>query len=75
MIFLERRDIQTRTVFAGNILRHPGFKDIKKVVSPEGYPNADLVMSRGLLIGAHHGMTKEMINHVHDSFSEFAKQF
>ena len=75
MVFLEKRNIQTRTIFAGNILRQPGFKNVRSVVSSDGYPNADRVMRRGLLIGAHHGMTEEMINHVHDSFCQFSKQY
>ena len=75
MIFLEERNIQTRPVFAGNILRQPGFSNIKKVVSSDGYPNADRVMRRGVLIGAHHGMNEEMISHVHKSFDEFFFQY
>ena len=29
-IFLEKKNIQTRVVFTGNIIRQPGFKNIKK---------------------------------------------
>ena len=28
-IYLEKKNIQTRVVFTGNILRQPGFKEIK----------------------------------------------
>ncbi len=74
-IFLEKRNIQTRVVFTGNIIRQPGFRDIEMRTSPGGYPNADRVMRQGFLIAAHHGMTDEMLAHVHDSFEAFAKQF
>uniref|UniRef100_UPI00321F795B DegT/DnrJ/EryC1/StrS family aminotransferase n=1 Tax=Legionella sp. TaxID=459 RepID=UPI00321F795B len=40
-IFLEKRNIQTRTVFTGNILRQPGFSKIQRRESANGYPNAD----------------------------------
>jgi CDP-4-dehydro-6-deoxyglucose reductase, E1 len=70
-IFLEKRNIQTRTVFTGNILRQPGFNNIKRKEAPEGYPHADLVMRGGMLIGCHHGLTHEMMDHLHGSFEAF----
>ncbi len=72
-IFLEKRNIQTRTVFTGNILRQPGFKNIKRREAKEGYANTDHVMRGGMLMGCHHGLTKEMIAHMHQSFEEFTK--
>ena len=72
-IFLEKRNIQTRTVFTGNILRQPGFKKIERREAPTGYPHADQVMRGGILIGCHHGLTTEMMAHIHQSFKAFAK--
>ncbi len=72
-IFLEKRNIQTRTVFTGNILRQPGFKNIQRRESPAGFQQADQVMRGGILLGCHHGLTPEMIAHIHDSFKELAK--
>lgn len=74
-IALEKRGIQTRTVFTGNILRQPGFNNIEHRASPEGFPYADEVMRGGILIGAHHGMTKEMMNTIHTCFEEFTLSF
>jgi len=74
-IFLEKRSIQTRTVFTGNILRQPGFSKIERRESPTGYPNADQVMRGGILIGCHHGLTAEMMSHIHQSFEDFAKKY
>ena len=50
MVFLEKRNIQTRVVFRENINRQPGFININKVVVEEGYPNADYVMRNGAII-------------------------
>ncbi|KTC84672.1 MULTISPECIES: DegT/DnrJ/EryC1/StrS family aminotransferase [Legionella] len=72
-IFLEKRNIQTRTVFTGNILRQPGFSNIERRESAAGYPNADRVMRGGILLGCHHGLTPEMMDHIHQSFEQFAK--
>ncbi len=70
-IFLESRNIQTRTIFTGNILRQPGFKHIQRRESPQGYPHADHIMQNGILIACHHGLTPEMMAHIHHSFEEF----
>ena len=70
-VFLEKRNIQTRVVFTGNILRQPGFKNIKAVKNKNGYPEADKVMKNGILIACHHGLTKKMIKHIHNSIDEF----
>ena len=74
-IYLEERNIQTRVIFTGNIIRQPAFKGIEKKISNNGYPVADRVMSRGFLLGNHHGLTEEMINHVHDSVETFIKKY
>jgi CDP-6-deoxy-D-xylo-4-hexulose-3-dehydrase len=71
-IFLEQRNIQTRTVFTGNILRQPGFKKIARRETLNGYPHADQVMRGGILLGCHHGLTAEMMAHIHQSFKAFA---
>lgn len=73
-IFLENRNIQTRTVFTGNILRQPGFKNIN-CKKKEAYPNADSVMRGGILLGCHHGLTQEMMDHIHDSVNLFMEQY
>lgn len=72
-IFFEKRNIQTRTVFTGNILRQPGFTKITRRESLGGYPNTDQVMRGGILLGCHHGLTEDMIAHIHNSFEDFAK--
>lgn len=74
-IFLENRNIQTRVVFTGNILRQPGYKDINCIGSAEDFVNADRVMRGGILLALHHGLTNAMLAHVHSSIEEFIEQF
>ena len=73
-IFLEKRNIQTRVVFTGNILRQPGFKNIKCKKNKSGYPEADKVMKNGILIGCHQGMTNKMMRHLQSSIKKFILQ-
>lgn len=72
-IFLEKRNIQTRTVFTGNILRQPGFKAYEHKAAQGGYPEADKVMRGGMLLACHHGLSDAQISHVMESVSEFMK--
>lgn len=70
-IFLEKRNIQTRTVFTGNILRQPGFKNVAHKASKDGYPESDKVMRGGMLLACHHGLNDAQISHVMESVTEF----
>lgn len=72
-IFLEKRNIQTRTVFTGNILRQPGFKNYEHKAASGGYPEADKVMRGGMLLACHHGLNDAQISHVMESVTEFMK--
>ena len=74
-IFLEERDIQTRVVFTGNILRQPMCKNIEKRVTSKGLKNADLVMENGVLLPLHHGMTKNMFERLHICVENFIKKY
>jgi CDP-6-deoxy-D-xylo-4-hexulose-3-dehydrase len=73
-IFLEKRNIQTRTIFTGNILRQPGFNNIKHRKNSQGYAHTDEVMRGGILLATHHGLTQEMMDHIHLSFQLFANK-
>lgn len=72
-IFLEKRNIQTRTVFTGNILRQPGFKSCAHKSAKDGYPEADRVMRGGMLMACHHGLGDAQISHMMESVTEFMK--
>ena len=72
-IFLEEREIQTRVVFTGNILRQPAMAGVEARTSPAGYPVADQVMRGGMLLACHHGLTDEQMQHIHQSFRAFAE--
>lgn len=70
-IFLETRNIQTRVVFTGNIIRQPMCSNIKMKILDSGYPNADAVMSRGILLPVHHGLTEAMFKRLHETIEDF----
>jgi CDP-6-deoxy-D-xylo-4-hexulose-3-dehydrase len=74
-IFLERRDIQTRPVFTGNILRQPAMAGVTHKAAPGGYPVADDVMRGGILLACHHGLTEAQLAHIHETFRDFAKSY
>ena len=74
-IFLENRNIQTRVVFTGNILRQPGFKSIKCVGKADDFVVADQVMRGGMLLACHHGLNQEHLDHIHNSLKLFFSNY
>ena len=66
--FLEDNNIQTRVTFAGNITRHPIYREYL-----QDFENADTIMQNGFLLGAHHGMTTEDVDYVCDKINQFFK--
>jgi len=75
-IYLENNKIQTRPIFSGNILRHPGFKKIiNKRNKINSFKNADYIMKNGLLIGCHQGLNKINMNYIHTKIDKFLARF
>jgi CDP-4-dehydro-6-deoxyglucose reductase, E1 len=72
--FLEAAGIDTRTVWSGNITRHPMMRGVEYRVPERGLPNADAVFERGMSLGMSHGMTDDELAHVVNSIHEFAAQ-
>jgi CDP-6-deoxy-D-xylo-4-hexulose-3-dehydrase len=66
LTFLEDNNIQTRVTFAGNVTRHPIYREYL-----QDFTNADIIMKNGFLLGAHHGMTIEDVDYVCDKIKEF----
>ncbi len=74
-IFLEKKGIQTRPIFSGNILRHPAFKNLKsKTNNTESFSNSDYIMRNGLLIGCHQGLNIKHIKYIHLMISSYLKK-
>ena len=69
LTFLEENNIQTRVTFAGNVTRHPVYREYL-----QDFKNSDTIMKNGFLLGAHHGMTVEDVDYVCDKIKEFFNQ-
>lgn len=59
LTFLEDNNVQTRVTFAGNVTRHPVYREYL-----QDFTNSDTIMKNGFLLGAHHGMTIDDVDHV-----------
>ena len=66
LTFLEDNNIQTRVTFAGNVTRHPVYREYL-----QDFKNSDTIMKNGFLLGAHHGMSIEDVDYVCDKIKEF----
>ena len=74
---IESKNIQTRMLFAGNIIKHPCFDEMRK--SGTGYRIAgnldttDRIMNNTFWIGVYPGMTEEMIDKMIKTVKEDVK--
>ncbi len=68
--FLNARRIGTRLLFAGNLVRHPAYRDVEHRVSG-GLANSDIIMERTFWIGVYPGITAEMTDYMVASIREF----
>lgn len=71
ILFLEENGIQTRPVWAGNLLRHPGFQQIPCRRLEGGYPMGDAILRRAFLFGCNHGMSEDDVKYIQDLFVRF----
>lgn len=72
--YVEGKGVQTRMLFAGNLIKHPCFDDMRK--SGEGYrvvgelTNTDRIMNDTFWVGVYPGMTDEMIDYMAKTIRE-----
>lgn len=69
---LEKRLVETRMIFAGNVLRQPGFRDIRHRVFG-ALTNSDIVMKDTFFLGVYPGLTLDMIDYMGASVAGFFK--
>jgi CDP-6-deoxy-D-xylo-4-hexulose-3-dehydrase len=74
-IFLEKKGIQTRTIFTGNILRQPIMKKkkYKKVKNCSIFSNN--IMKNGILIGCHQGLREVEISYMFKNIKLFLRKY
>jgi CDP-4-dehydro-6-deoxyglucose reductase, E1 len=72
-IFFEKNNIQTRTIFTGNILKQPAMKNRRYKKHPNTDFVSDNVMKNGILLGCHQGMKKDELNYICQIFLKFLK--
>lgn len=72
--FLQSNKIETRSLFAGNILRHPAYVGIKKRVVGK-LTNSDHIMDKGFWIGVYPGNDIRKLSFVVSKFDEFFKKY
>ena len=73
--YLEDKKIQTRNLFAGNLIKHPAFDEMRK--NKTGYRvigelrQTDFIMNNTFWIGVYPGMTDDMLQYMISSIKEF----
>lgn len=76
--YVEEHGVQTRMLFAGNLIKHPCFDEMRK--TGEGYrvsgtlENTDRIMTDTFWVGVYPGMTDEMIDYMAKTIREALAQ-
>ena len=68
--YIDENKIATRMLFAGNIIRHPGYKNVDYRVHGE-LTNTDRIMQDTFWIGVYPGLTDKMIDYILRTFDDF----
>ena len=72
--FLESHQVETRPLFAGNILKQPGYQGIACRVVGE-LPVADQILRGAFFVGVYPGLDVQRLDYMIDIFSKFLGQF
>ncbi|MCR4324851.1 MAG: lipopolysaccharide biosynthesis protein RfbH [Candidatus Curtissbacteria bacterium] len=72
--FLQANMIETRSLFAGNLLKHPAYSKIKYRVIGD-LANSNAVMDSGFWIGVYPGIDRIQLKYVVLKFDEFLKKY
>ena len=72
-IFFEKNNIQTRTIFTGNILKQPAMKGLKHNSKKDAAEKSNYVMKNGILLGCHHGLSMKDLKYITETFLNFLK--
>ncbi len=73
-MYLERRQIQTRPVFTGNILKQPAVRSSTRRETGR-YPITDEIMEHAFLIGCHQDIEEKHLNYLEEIVCQSLKQF
>ena len=72
--WLEERNVETRLLFASNIIRQPGYRHIEhRTVG--NLPNSDLVLRSTFFVGVYPGLDNARITYMLETFAEFIRPF
>jgi CDP-6-deoxy-D-xylo-4-hexulose-3-dehydrase len=71
--FLELNKVQTRLIFAGNILRQPAYQEIAYRAIGD-LKVSDQIMEGGFFVGVYPGLDKARLDYMIDQFGSFFKQ-
>jgi CDP-6-deoxy-D-xylo-4-hexulose-3-dehydrase len=70
--FLESRNIATRLLFGGNLLRQPAYRGIQRRVIGD-LRNTDFVMNNVFWIGLYPGITQSMVDYMAETFHQIPR--
>ncbi len=71
VVHLEKHGIETRSMFSGDITRHPAYKNSKYRIAKTGLKDADFILQNSFWITCHPRLTKSDLDYIISVFDDF----
>jgi len=72
--WLTKNNIEAKMLFAGNILKHPAYKNVKYRVA-EKLTNSDCIIQDSFFLGVYPGMTEEKMTYMMEVMKKFISKY
>jgi CDP-6-deoxy-D-xylo-4-hexulose-3-dehydrase len=71
--YLEAKRVETRNLFAGNLIKQPAYKDIRCRVIGD-LPVSDQIMRNVFFVGVYPGLNQTKLDYMVESFEAFFRE-
>lgn len=69
--YLEKHGIETRSMFAGNITKHPCYKGVKYKIGPDGLKESNWILEHSFWITVHPRLKKSDMDYIISVFKKY----
>lgn len=69
--WLEKNGIETRSMFSGNITKHPAYRNSEYRIGEGGLSNSDFILNQSFWITCHPRLTKDDLDYIVNAFRTY----
>jgi CDP-6-deoxy-D-xylo-4-hexulose-3-dehydrase len=72
--YLEEGEVDTRTIWSGNVSRQPMLRGTSYRLPGDGLPRSDAIMARGVLLPLSHALADEHVDYICECVGSFVRE-